>query len=249
MSPRVKATVAAVANIPRSRPTVLALHGFALGGAMYDELAELVDGDLVAPNLPGHAGRDAANTEWDSAIGEVIALVTELRPSVVLGYSMGGRLALGAALDQPEYFSRLVLTSASLGIADAGEREARRRRDCGVAALLEERGIEQFVDEWIKHPLIKGSEPLDDIRRRNSPAGLAGALRGMGQGVQPYLGDELSRLIVPTTWMAGGEDDAYASIARQAAETVGELIIVSGAGHNVVLDSVGVVAQAVNALL
>ena len=135
-NPRCKATVRDVSWIHEPFRFILALHGFTLGGAMFRELNQLLDAPTVAPDLPGHGGRDAADTSWDEAVDSVIESARTFQPATVLGYSMGGRLALGAALRQPDLFPRLVIVSTSLGIEDESDRgrappqrRSARRRD------------------------------------------------------------------------------------------------------------------------
>lgn len=229
---------------------VLALHGFTLGGVMFAELAELLDADVIAPDLPGHGGRDATNTDWDGAVAEIVGLVGETRPSVVLGYSMGGRLALAAALREPDLFNRLVLVSTSLGIASEADRVARLRRDEASAAAIEASGnAEGFLRAFGATPFLQApgaTIDLESIRLDNSPEGIAGALRGMGQGSQPYFGDEIAGLHVPIVWMAGAGDEKYKTIAAEAAAACPQgRVVIADAAHNVIAQDPAAVARVV----
>ena len=76
---------------------VLALHGFTQRGAMWDEVAALAGGDWAAPDLPGHGSTPPM--AWDEAVGWVAARAAAEDASTMMGYSMGGRLALAAAQD------------------------------------------------------------------------------------------------------------------------------------------------------
>lgn len=224
-----------------TRPTVLALHGFTLNGSMFSELAKLVNATVVAPDLPGHGGRDTTNTDWAQAVGEVGRVVRDTAPDLVLGYSMGGRIALAAALDDHAAFPRLVLVSTSLGIADRHRRAARRRADAARAAAIETGGLAAFLEEWGRQPQLQSPNSLLDlkaIRERSSAIGISSALHGMGQGAQPHLGHRLAGLPMPVVWVAGGHDHKYVQIAEQAAQAcrAGTVEIVAGAFHNVVAD-------------
>lgn len=243
---RPKATVAEVPAIPRTEPAVLALHGFSLAGAMYDEFADLVELRVIAPDLPGHGGRDDSGTTWVEAIDEVIAIAAEHRPVIGLGYSMGGRLAVAAALQRPQLFTGLVLASTSLGIADTALRELRRRADAELADRLEAVG----PAAWEISAQLGTSPRLNAIRRCGSRRGLAAALRGMGQASQPYLGDRLDRLHMPSVWLAGSSDPKYVAIAQFAARASpdGMVDVIERARHNLILDAPQRVAAAVSRL-
>ena len=118
------------------------------------------------------------------------------------GYSMGGRIALHAALALGDRLDRLVLVGASPGIADPAERAARRAADDALADRIEAIGVEAFAREWAALPLWEGqpervAAAANADRLRNTPAGLAAALRGLGTGVMEPLWDALPSLAVP----------------------------------------------------
>ncbi len=226
---------------------MLALHGFTLGGAMFAELAGLLPSALVAPDLPGHGGRNAASTSWHDAVGEVVDLARDTRPATVLGYSMGGRLALAAALRAPRWFSRLVLVSTSLGIADTSARAERLRADRDRASRIEATGSAlDFIEEFAATPFLQAPTARIDlmaIRLANRADGIAGALRGMGQGSQPYLEPQLGRLDMPMVWVAGSRDDKYATMAQRAAAACGKgSSVIVDAAHNVVAEQPAAIA-------
>ena len=63
----------------------------------------------------------------------------------LVGYSMGGRIALHVALALGARVQRLVLIGGSPGIADVAEREARRDADERLAAEIESSTVEEFA--------------------------------------------------------------------------------------------------------
>src|SRR5438270_590457 len=75
-------------------------------------------------------------------------------------------------------------------------------------------------------------------RLRNTPAGLAGALRGLGTGALPALWDRLGELAMPVTLVVGERDEKFRSIAEQMASGIAgaEVVVVAGAGHAVHLE-------------
>ena len=228
---------------------ILALHGFTLGGAMFRELNQLVDAPIVAPDLPGHGGRDGTGTDWDEAVDSVVESARTFQPATILGYSMGGRIALAAALRQPALFPRLVLVSTSLGIEDDDERADRLSSDEAHAAAIQRAGTaEEFVRSFGSMPFLQApgsSIDLDSIRLANRSDGIAGALRGMGQGSQPYVGHSLHQLAMPVVWIAGSRDEKYTAIAEDAAAACPDgSVVVVDAGHNVIAEQPAAVAAA-----
>lgn len=236
-------------------PVLVALHGFTGDCTTWMELATalLPSWRTIALDLPGHgetpwARRDPPCTLDRSA--ELMASVLErlgVRQSALLGYSMGGRLALAAALHARELFSCLVLESASAGIQDTGTRARRRRDDEALAARIVGDGIERFVDGWERLPLFASQQQLLPHRRATlrrqrlgcSPEGLAASLRGMGAGVQDWLGDRLHELGRPVLLVAGALDAKYRAIAADMGSAIGgaRVEIVPDAGHAVHLEA------------
>ena len=102
-----------------------------------------------------------------------------------IGYSMGGRVALGLAVQQPGRFSRLLIESASPGLGDPAAREARVRVDEERAGRLERGRFERFLAAWYANPLFGSRAARPGLRNRmvedrllNDPLELARALRG-----------------------------------------------------------------------
>ena len=171
---------------------------------------------------------------------------------MLVGYSMGGRIALYAALALPAIVERLVLIGASPGLADAAERERRRRDDEALADRIEAIGVTAFAEEWGAQPLFAGQDPrvaaaAHADRLRNTPDGLAAALRGLGTGVMTPLWGRLGELAMPVTLVAGERDAKFREIAERmaAALPAARLEVVPGAGHAVQLERPQAVAAAI----
>src|SRR5919202_3743111 len=121
------------------------------------------------------------------------------RGAALVGYSMGGRLALHAVAREPERYSALVLVGASAGIEDPAEQRARSAADEELAAWIERRPIAEVVARWEAQPvfatqsasLVASQRPG---RLSHEPAQLARLLRSAGQGALPSLWSELLRL-------------------------------------------------------
>lgn len=234
--------------------TVLLLHGFTHTGASWEPVGAALAGRyrVVAPDIRGHGtAGDLEPVTLEAVIGD-IAAVTE-GPFTLGGYSMGGRIALHVALALgPERVRRLVLIGASPGLADPAERAARVAADEALAARVEGMTIDVFEREWGATPVLAGQP--EDVRAavradrlRNTPAGLARALRGLGTGALPPLWDRLGELTVPVTLVVGGRDEKFRAIADQMADALpaSSLVVVEGAGHAVHLEAPAAVARAI----
>lgn len=212
---------------------VVALHGFAGTGHTW----RAVDEGFLAPDLPGHGESGNVLPTFFTCVAHVLDDAPER--FTLVGYSMGGRIALHVALAAAQRVERLVLVATTAGIGDPRERAARRAADERLAAELQESTIEAFADRWVAQPLFADDPP--EARRlqredvlRNDPHCLAAALRGTGTGVMEPLWDRLGELAMPVTVVAGERDAKYRALAGQLAARVrGEAqeVVVPGAGH------------------
>ena len=245
---------------PPEAPVLVCLHGFLGTGADWADLAaRLPNRRVLAPDLPGHG---AAVEQPDRAYifeGAVEAILATLDAAGVeqfalLGYSMGGRLALALALAAPTRVSALLLESASPGLRTEAERHERRRLDAERAEALRA-DLPRFLHDWYRLPLFATLSPaqrsrLEAERARGDAAALAHALEGLGAGAQPDLWPELPHLAMPTTAIAGVLDAKFVAIARtmQASHPPMRVEVVPGAGHNVHVEAPEAFADIVQAV-
>jgi 2-succinyl-6-hydroxy-2,4-cyclohexadiene-1-carboxylate synthase len=232
-----------------SGPPLLLLHGFTGRGATWASHLPAFRRRhrTIVVDLLGHGRSDGPADPGRHAVecqaADLATLLARLDaiPSDVLGYSMGARIALRLALDHPSAVRRLVLESPSAGIADAGDRAARRASDDALAATIERDGIAAFVDQWEAQPIFASQAAMSPTARRrlraerlaNRPEGLAASLRGAGQGIATPVGGELGRVRVPVLVVAGALDATGLARAKEvvAALPDARLAIVEGAGH------------------
>ncbi len=232
-------------------PPLLLLHGFT--GSVATWSSEDWDGyTAIAVDLIGHGGSDspadAQRYTMQRCVLDLVALLDRLdiARAAVLGYSMGGRVALQFALGAPERLSALVLESASPGIEDDAERANRRRSDAELADSIERDSLEAFVDHWQSIPLFASQTRLPaDVRARlreqrlaNDALGLTNSLRGMGAGEEPPVFDRLQEIAAPTLVVAGATDAKYRRLAERTAAALpnGRLAVIADAGHAVHLE-------------
>lgn len=199
-----------------------------------------VDWDVQAIDIPD--GLDF--------VGTADALAHRGGPGTWVGYSMGARLCLRLALDNPTFVSALVLVSGSPGLAGAGARESRLAADEAQAQELERDGVDAFLERWLDQRLFetlpRDAAMLDDRRRGNTVRRLAHQLRALGPAAQEPLWDRLAELGMPVLLVAGGYDRAYSEAAQRMATGIGsnaEVVILPRAGHALHLEQPQELAQ------
>ncbi|HTU30599.1 MAG TPA: 2-succinyl-6-hydroxy-2,4-cyclohexadiene-1-carboxylate synthase [Solirubrobacteraceae bacterium] len=232
-------------------PAVILLHGFTHTGASWDPVVAALGESYraVAPDIRGHGSSSDREPMTLEGVLEDLHALTPDRFTLV-GYSMGGRIALHAPLAMPDRVQRLVLIGASPGIADPAERRARRAADERLAQEIEASTIEEFARRWAQTPVLAGQPP--DVlaaahvdRLRSTPTGLAGALRGLGTAALPSLWERLGEIQLPVALVVGERDQKFREIAARMASELprAELVVVPGAGHAVHLEAPGAVAE------
>jgi 2-succinyl-6-hydroxy-2,4-cyclohexadiene-1-carboxylate synthase len=225
----------ATARTGEGRRVVL-VHGFTQTGASWRTLsADLArDHEVVAVDAPGHGRSVDVRADLDTT-GRL--LVDLGGPATYVGYSMGGRMCLHAAVADPAAVRGLVVVGATGGIDDERERSARRDADEALADHLVEVGLDAFLDEWLAQPLFAG---LDDAaadrpsRLDNTTIGLASSLRLAGTGTQRLLWDHLHVVECPVLVVAGERDVKFRAAGERLVAAIGtnaELVVIEGAGH------------------
>jgi 2-succinyl-6-hydroxy-2,4-cyclohexadiene-1-carboxylate synthase len=228
---------------------VTLLHGFTQSGRSWQEvISKMPAGWMwIVPDLRGHGATEmprGAPCSMDACTADLEMLWDHLgvETTHLVGYSMGGRLALHVAARRPQRILSLLTIGAHAGL-DPDGREGRRLGDEALAERIEKDGIEAFVNHWSSLPMFAGIErrgpsfvaQVRADRLENRAAGLACSLRGMGAGAMEPLWEDLSRLTFPCTFVAGQLDHGYVASARRLAATVphSRVEVVLHAGHSV----------------
>jgi len=245
--------VAPISNVSleSGEPTLTLLHGFTntseTWGSFRTQLQQAYG--VEALDLPGH-GRNHAIRQNLVDYGRFLAEQL-IDPTVLIGYSLGGRVALHGALEQPRGLRGLVLIGATAGIEDDQEREARRQSDNQLAeGLRHSNDLQAFLERWLDGPLFSRLRDEDrhlSGRLQNTVEGLASSLELMGVGTQVPLWSELHRISVPTLVLAGEEDAKFTVLGQRLAEAIphAEFCSIPGAGHAVHLEEPELTAQEV----
>ena len=236
-----------------SLPRIIFLHGFLGSGSDWVPIARKLEDKYccILVDLPGHGESDIeASGNPDLFFTETVdALAMELSrssssPSFLVGYSMGGRIALSLLLRHPELFAKAIILSASPGLATEKERLSRRESDEGIARKIE-KNFAGFIQAWYEQPLFASLKnhpvfkEVESERKINNPSNLALALRLLGTGQQPSLWDELQQNKVPIQFFAGEKDLKFVEIGRQMVNlcTESTLEIFPGCGHTLHLEN------------
>jgi 2-succinyl-6-hydroxy-2,4-cyclohexadiene-1-carboxylate synthase len=250
------------------RPLVL-LHGFLGSPSDFEPVVEVVlerGGPRTITGLPlaGHpeipttkAERSLERSAFTDELDRLARRIAERHsvPVDLVGYSMGGRLALGLAVEHPELVHRLVLVSSRRGLDHETERAARRDNDETWARLIEQEGLELFLRKWWAQSLFATLQNLPRPllerefarRRKLDPVGLAWALRHLGLGSQPSFEREVKELTVPSIVITGELDEKFQILNRQLVEQLpnAQAVVVKGHGHHLLLEAPEAVGRAI----
>ncbi len=233
------------------------LHGFTQTHHHWHTAAQLIadrlptSPTLVFVDLPGHGLSGDDRLEIDRSGPPLVELAGA---GTYIGYSMGGRFALTAALAGQDMVERLIVIGATPGLQEPDERSERRRLDHERADRLEQIGVDVFLDEWLAAPLFD-TLPADERglgqRRRNGIAGLAHSLRRCGTGNQPPLWDRLEQVSIPVLVIAGDRDLKFTEIGRRMTAALPNAVFVpiAAAGHAVHIEQPDATADAISSWL
>lgn len=225
------------------------VHGFTQTGNSWTIAAQAIgDSTNTFVDAPDHGASQGVSLSLQETGDELADIAFG---KVLVGYSMGARMALHAAIQHPYAMTGLVLVSGTAGIEDDSERAARIQADEALASRIEKIGTSAFIHEWIRQPLFaKSTISEDEIRDRcrNTPSSLASSLRKCGTGQQESLWSQLEEIRIPVLLICGNRDEKFLEIAKRMHQLIPDsaLRILDKAGHNAHLDQPEAFAQAVN---
>jgi 2-succinyl-6-hydroxy-2,4-cyclohexadiene-1-carboxylate synthase len=205
---------------------IVALHGFLGRGSDWDFLRD-AGFEVVTPPL------DAIPPAGD----------------ILLGYSLGGRLALQALLAGARY-RRAVLVSAGLGVEGDEARAVRRETDEHWARRFERDDWRSLMRDWNAQSVFGGHALARDEHDYDRDS-LAHALRAWSPAALPPVSRRLHEIVIPTLWVAGARDSKYVGEAERGASlaTRGEVAIIDDAGHRVPWEAPGAFIARLRAFL
>lgn len=230
------------------QPAILWLHGFLGSCHEFDGIMPYVQSDFyhICMDLPGHGLTHwSGEYTFERTAQAIVQWLTDqgITQTHLVGYSMGGRLALYLALHFPALFPKVVIESASPGLQTASEQQARLQQDCELADRLMQ-DFPQFLTKWYDQPLFASLKQHSQFshtlqqRRQNDPIELARALRGMSTGGQPNLWLQLPQHRHPMLLIVGEHDRKFVALnqAMAALTPAAQLEIIPESGHVVHLE-------------
>ncbi|MEM9079537.1 MAG: alpha/beta fold hydrolase [Verrucomicrobiota bacterium] len=155
---------------------------------------------------------------------------------ILLGYSMGGRLALHALLEEPELWDRVIVVSAHPGLVTEEERLERMAADARWAGQALTGDWGEFVEAWNEQGVLEGSAGGGErsllVNRRRA---IARSFMEWSLGRQEDLGGRLRDWEGKGLWVTGQRDEKFATLSEGAGESF-ERLVIEGAGHRVPWD-------------
>ena len=232
---------------PENLP-MLFLHGF-MGSAqdwqkMMQHFADRYF--CIALDAPGHGKTDfQANEQYFSVPGfaeQIISLLhsQKLRSVILMGYSMGGRVAFYLSQYFPQYFKTAIFESVSPGLQTERERSQRIDSDAKLAHRILSEDFSEFLQQWYEQPIfgdLKNHPRFPQLLQRrlqNSREGLADSLKFMGTGAQPSLWETIKLNKLPLLLLTGEFDVKFQTVAQEIIADCPSSLhkIIPGAAHN-----------------
>lgn len=232
-----------------NKPLILFLHGFMGDSNEFNQVISLLSKQFccLTVDLPGHGktrilSGEECYTMANTAQG-LIDWLDELNVErcILLGYSLGGRLALYLSIHFPERFSKVVLESTSPGLKTQRDRVERAQRDFELAQKLENTDFSTFLLDWYNQPLFASLKKHPDFgsviasRLQNNPIELAKSLRNLSTGCQPSLWEKLQKSTTSLLLLVGEYDAKFIAINSEMLQLCqfARLEIVGNCGHNI----------------
>lgn len=235
---------------PSAKNVTLCLHGFTGSAASWGFLNAYTENTrLIQVSLLGHGNTDSPQSVRRYVMSQQLADLAEILDQLklhkvnILGYSMGGRVALSFAFRYPERVNKLILESTSPGLRSFKERMARLKHDHQLAQKIRYEGLAKFVDFWENIPLFASQKslPADKLiqmregRLKANSLGLARSLEGIGTGSQPSMWQALKHIKLPVLFICGRLDEKFCHMAKCMQQELegSQLETVEYAGHTV----------------
>ena len=238
----------------KNKIPLILLHGFTGSSEDWIFLIDKLDERVypIAIDLPGHGKTEISRNSNDYNIDFIINTLNRimehlnLPKTILLGYSMGGRVVEHFTIQNVSKVKAVILESTTPGIKNENERDARYKSDLDLAEFILKEGVEKFINYWMNLPLF---EPLKNIppeeyqkiiyqKLNNDPIGLSNSLRGFSTGKMESMWSSLFEINHPTLLITGKLDNKYTDIARDMNKqlTNSKHVILENTGHNTHLE-------------
>jgi len=208
---------------------IVCFHGFLGSGKDFKIVADHSRNfsEMVAPNFPDYQKVIAERkTGWNHTLSIVKRFIEEEAPNkktILLGYSMGGRIALQFAIKFPQLIEAVILIGSTPGIENKKQQQKRRTDDSKLSEKLRTQPYAKFLEYWFNQPLLKSQKNIPtpylkemlERRKKNDPQTLAYYLSTLGTGTMPSAWTNLHRCKFPTLLVTGSADLKFTIIAEK----------------------------------
>ena len=220
--------------------TIQALHGFGGDGEDFVLVQTASNFDWCAMDLLGHGASPKSMNPDDYTVQSQAEMVSsQVHGEIVLGYSMGARLALQAVLQYPSIWKGLILISGTAGLQEG--RSKRQAWDQALADRLQTSTRTDFWQYWSQVPIIQSQSRIEEEfriqrekrRQKTDLNSLAASVLGFGAGIMPSVWHRLHEVRVPVLLIVGEEDQKYQVLAKKLDKEFldSQLHVVANAGH------------------
>ena len=219
-------------------PWLVFLHGFSGDSQEWQPIGERLSGfSRLYIDLPGHGGSAEIRV---SGFTDVISLLRDTLLSYnilkywLVGYSLGGRVAMIAACQEMPGLCGLVVEGGHPGLQSDAERDARRDSDHHWAERFRHDTLTEVFTDWYQQPVFaslnaRQREALVALRSQNNGETLAAMLEATSLAVQPDLRAALTARAFPFYYLCGERDSKFCALATELAAT---RHVIRNAGHN-----------------
>ena len=231
---------------------VVFIHGFMESSDSWKHIVENLSKWIIIIDLPGHNKSKFNNLNEEYSINDFCNELylffsdNNIRKIDLLGYSMGGRIAIAFSSKYPNLINSLVLESTSLGLDSKSSREERYNEDLELCKEIEN-NFNAMIDDWELKVLFKDQkkrnyilwEKQRNIRLNHNQKQLSKALRAFSVGAMPFYEESFKYFIFPIFIICGTDDSKYIKLGKEMMymnKNVKQYIIAK-ASHNTHLEN------------
>jgi 2-succinyl-6-hydroxy-2,4-cyclohexadiene-1-carboxylate synthase len=234
-----------------NHPPLVFLHGFLGVKEDWEEVIDLLKDRYCcyALDLPGHGESPYEEHFMESIFVTIHTL--KIPPSPIIGYSMGGRLALFLKEYFPKQFKELVLLGAHPGLTDEASKRLRWYQDLNWSMILDTQPFETFLCDWYAQPLFNSLKKRPELyhkllqrRSKQNPQNMASIMRNFSLSLQPAL----TKFHSDTLFLYGDEDSTYADLYQNHLPKNTKVEKIEG-GHILLLENPKEVAKNIEAFI
>lgn len=235
-------------------PWLVWLHGFLGAASDWQGIGETLPHRQLRIDLPGHGGSASVVTSGFAETHRLIQRTLQhhgVDRYWLLGYSLGGRLAMYHACRRSPGLCGLVVEGGHPGLMNTQDRRARRIADAQWAARFCHEPLRAVLNDWYQQPVfaaltLSQRAALVTARLDNHASALAAMLTATSLGRQPPLHGALSVCRLPFHYLVGEKDTRFQALARLANA---HYHTIPNAGHNAHRDNPHAVNHCLRSLL